>query len=226
MKSEEKGLISGSTLKFIALFTMLIDHAAAASLFPAVTGGTVLYHACRMIGRISFPLFCFLLVEGFIYSHDRFRYWKRLLLFAIFSEIPFDLAFYHQMISFRMQNVFFTLFLGMSALWGIEWLMQKERYQQILIPPLLCAFLAWILRTDYSYFGIFLIVVLYCFRDFPGKRDIIMAASVVLWEPTAILALIPIHLYNGKRGLPLKYVFYLFYPAHLLLFWRLRGVIY
>lgn len=225
MKSEEKCLISGSTIKIIAVLTMLIDHIGAASLFPAVAEGTALYHVCRLIGRLSFPLFCFLLVEGFVYSHNRFRYWGRLLLFAVLSEIPFDLAFYHQIVSFRMQNVFFTLFLGMSALWGIEWLMKKERYQQIFIPPLLCAFLAWLLRTDYSYFGIFLIVVMYCFRELPVKRDIIIAASVVLWEPTAILALLPIHLYNGKRGLSLKYIFYLFYPMHLLLFWCLRGII-
>lgn len=221
MNSERKGLISGSTIKLIAVLTMVIDHVGATALFPAAAKGTELYYVCRLLGRISFPLFCFLLVEGFVYSHDRFRYWRRLLLFAVFSEIPFDLAFYHQIVSFRMQNVFFTLFLGMTALWGMEWLMQKERYRQVFIPPLLCAVLAWLLRTDYSYFGIILIVVMYCFREFPRKRDMIIAFSCVFWEPTAVLALIPIRLYNGKRGLPLKYVFYVFYPAHLLLFWYL-----
>lgn len=224
MKSDGKGLISGSTIKLIALLTMLIDHVGAASLFPAAAKGTELYYACRLIGRMSFPLFCFLLVEGFVHSHDRFRYWRRLLLFAVLSEIPFDLAFYHQIVSFRMQNVFFTLFLGMTALWGMEWLIQKGRYKQVFIPPLLCAVLAWFLRTDYSYFGIILIVVLYCFRELPGKRNIIVAFSCGLWEPAAVLALIPIYLYNGKRGLSLKYVFYVFYPAHLLLFWYLRGI--
>lgn len=226
MKAESRSRISGSTIKMIAVLTMLIDHMGAASLFPAVAKGTALYYACRFIGRIAFPLFCFLLVEGFVHSHDRFRYWKRLLLFAFLSEIPFDLAFYRQIVSFRMQNVFFTLFLGMTALWGMEWLKQRGYYKHIFIPPLLCAVLAWILRTDYDCFGVILIVVMYWFREDSWKRDIIVVFMCTLCEQPAILALIPINLYNGKRGLSLKYVFYWFYPAHLLLFWYLRGIIY
>ena len=124
--------ISGSTLKIIALVTMLTDHIGAAIIEPVLiqkaermhiqwgsysdlilidkTLGTA-YIAMRYIGRIAFPIFCFLLVEGFLHTRNVRRYAFRLFLFALISEIPFDLAFHHQLFCMDYQNVFFTLFI-------------------------------------------------------------------------------------------------------------------
>ena len=105
MKSFEKPGISGFTLKVIAILSMLIDHTGAAVVekailkLPSVTGNADLLafwtrtdQVMRAIGRIAFPIFCFLLVEGFIYTRDVKKYAGRLLLFALLSEFPFDLA--------------------------------------------------------------------------------------------------------------------------------------
>ena len=131
------GKIPGSTLKIIAMVCMLIDHTAAVlfdrilisrGLLDAVnasdggasflsTGNTaVIYYAdmiMRAIGRISFPIFCFLLIEGFMHTHDVKKYALNLGIFALVSEIPFDLAFAGKPFYLDYQNVFFTLFIGL-----------------------------------------------------------------------------------------------------------------
>lgn len=250
VESERKGL-SGSTLKIIAIVTMMIDHVGAAllgryimasgyleiALAGDVNGmiawlqeNSVLYWtfmATRMIGRIAFPIFCFLLIEGFQKTHDVKKYAMRLGLFALISEIPFDLAFNAKILEFTYQNVFFTLFLGLLAIICYDKICQRKwvnnRTGNTAVKLLLCAmalgvfcFLANLLHTDYSAIGVICITVLYAFRK---KKPAMIAAGCVafLWEITAPLAFIPIGFYNGKRGLKLKYVFYLFYPLHLLL---------
>ena len=95
-------------LKMIAITTMLIDHVGAV-LLPQ-------YPILRIIGRIAFPIFCFLLVEGFMHTHDVIRYMTRIGLFALISEIPFDLLFYGRILDGTHQNVFFTLFIGLVML--------------------------------------------------------------------------------------------------------------
>lgn len=91
-------------LKCIAVITMIIDHTGAV-LFPDNM-------TLRYIGRIAFPIFCFLLVEGFFHTRDVRKYMLRLGMFAVISEIPYDLAFRDTVIEFEHQNVFFTLFIG------------------------------------------------------------------------------------------------------------------
>ena len=131
--------ITGSTLKIIAMITMLIDHIGATIVLQLVqrnsdnfdafgnvrmTGMVILYYVLRGIGRLAFPIFIFLLLEGFQYTHNRFLYIGRLLLFAIISEIPFDLAvnlstnsiLKGHVLEFASQNVFFTLAIGMIPL--------------------------------------------------------------------------------------------------------------
>lgn len=96
LKSQE---IAGSALKIIALVTMLIDHIAATLLLELIRdgiGGKALidvYWVMRSVGRMAFPIYCFLLVEGFKYTSDRTKYALRLVCFAAISEIPFDMAF-------------------------------------------------------------------------------------------------------------------------------------
>ncbi len=228
---QTSGCLSGSTLKLIAIITMVIDHFAASIIYhgillPAapISEGTSewtwyqIYNLMRVIGRIAFPIFCFLLVEGFIFTSNRTKYALRLALFSLLSEFPFDLAIFKMPVNWEYQNVFFTLLLGFLVIWGMD----KVKSSSYAIPLQMLLFLAGcvlacILKTDYDYKGILLITVLYLFRSNRSMQTLAGCISL-LWEPEACLAFIPLHLYNGKRGLSLKYVFYLFYPMHLLIF--------
>ena len=246
-----KGGVSGSTLKIIAITTMLIDHVGAALLgrflmargyMDAALSGNLAdlmqwfeenaalyltYTAARMIGRIAFPIFCFLLIEGFQKTHDVKKYALRLGIFALISEIPFDLAFNARILEFSYQNVFFTLFLGLLAMiaydriWKAQFFSGKAPNLAVklflsAVALLVCCGLAEALKTDYAAIGVLCITVMYAFRK--KKAAQIAAGCVVfLWEVTAPLAFLPIGFYNGKRGLKMKYFFYLFYPLHLLL---------
>lgn len=235
--------LSGSTLKLIGICTMLIDHVAAVLLVRLIldgywgmvyAGGTqtikewlqdhVLlhygYYAMRAIGRIAFPIFIFLLIEGFEKTGNRWKYAMRLGMFALLSEIPFDLAFRAEVLEFTYQNIFFTLLIGFLAMmlvdaiqkkpWGItgKWILEG-----ICIALAACA--AELLQTDYGAKGIIGIMAMFLFRK--RREQQILAGSIAfLWELPAPLAFIPISHYNGKRGWKLKYVFYAFYPIHLL----------
>lgn len=256
-KIRKKGL-SSSTLKIIAIIAMLIDHIGAVLLtrimmqrglgeiaqmdietqFAWLGANGGLYYFTMLIrltvGRIAFPIFCFLLTEGFTRTRDVRKYAIRLGLFALISEIPFDLATSGVILEFRHQNVFFTLFLGLLVMIGIS-KVEKQSWNKA-VKVILSAVaiiagmaVAGMLRTDYDALGVLLIVALYVFRK--KKSWQIVAGCVVLCIGTpllmgigglfseflAVLAFIFIGLYNGERGLKLKYVFYLFYPVHLLI---------
>lgn len=235
--SGKKFGITGSTLKLIAIISMLIDHIGAAiyerylwsnsyflthETWMGLTENQLylLDMVHRSIGRIAFPIFCFLLVEGFLHTRDRWKYGGRLFAFALISEIPFDLAFQGQILELSYQNVFFTLFCGFVGIWAYEvWGVRLSGKPGLsLLPwgalPLSMA-AAYLIRCDYSYFGVFFIFLMYLCRGKNALRNI--AGSIaVAWELPAPLAFIPIQLYNGQRGWKLKYLFYLFYPVHLL----------
>lgn len=250
---EEKKGIAGSTIKIIAIVSMLIDHIGAGILGRFImTSGYVnmalsgdmnevmqwivengvifyTYSAMRMIGRLGFPIFCFLLVEGFQRTHDVKKYALRLGLFALISEIPFDLCFSGKVLEFGYQNVFFTLFLGLLTMIAFDWIGKKEwvageglnKVVKVVFSVVALAVgagVAHFLKTDYAATGVLCIMALYIFRK---KKPLQIAAGCVafLWEVTAPLAFIPIGFYNGKRGLKIKYFFYAFYPVHLLLIW-------
>lgn len=228
--------ISGSTLKIIAIITMLIDHTAAVIVLfgPWMSNPELaksaknIYYIMRYIGRIAFPIFCFLLVEGFIHTSNIKNYAKRLFIFSLISEIPFDLAIYKR-VGFEHQNVFFTLFIGLMVIWGIKYIGEKyegssKRKLYEILTVLIGVFIAEILKTDYSGFGVFFIVIMYYFHNNIMLRNII-GAIAISWELTAPIAFIPITFYNGKRGLSLKYVFYLFYPVHLFVLYLIAGII-
>lgn len=250
---EEKKGITGSTIKIIAIVSMLIDHIGAGILGRLIITSGYLnmalsgdmnevmewmmengiifytYSAMRMIGRLGFPIFCFLLVEGFQRTHDVKKYALRLGLFALISEIPFDLCFSGKVLEFGYQNVFFTLFLGLLTMIAFDWIAKKEwvageglnKVVKVVFSVVALAVgagVAHFLKTDYAAKGVLCIMALYIFRK---KKPLQIAAGCVafLWEVTAPLAFIPIGFYNGKRGLKLKYFFYAFYPVHLLLIW-------
>lgn len=240
MTSEKKWrCLSGSTLKLIALAVMAVDHFAASILYynillpaaplsPDMPQWKIyrLYEAMRFVGRIAWPVFAFLMVEGFFYTSSRKRYASRLLLFALLSEIPFDLALGDGIWDFSHQNIFFTLLIGFCVLWVMEQMKTLPGFLFFQTAAVVAGcWIAFVLQTDYDWRGVILIVVLYLFRS---NRLLMTAAGCVclLWEAPACLAFLPINLYNGKRGFSMKYFFYLFYPAHLLFLGILRYLVF
>ena len=221
----KKRTYHGEDLKLWAMWSMLIDHAGAVlientSLYQ-ITGFRMLAVACRLIGRISFPLICFLLIEGCCHTEDRRKYLMRMGCFALISEIPFDLAFFGKL-DLQRQNVFFTLFTGILLLYALEKAETLEHSPLIRSFMMAAAILAGCAaatagRFDYSYMGILLIAALYLFRK-DRKKQCIAGAVLSLYELTAALAFILVGKYNGEKGdgrLPRNW-FYIFYPLHLL----------
>lgn len=220
--------LSGSALKCIAIITMFIDHIGAAVLARLLIAGTdseFLYPAyvtTRTIGRIAFPIFCFLLVEGFEHTGNRKKYALRLFAFALISEVPFDLAFSSSVIEFSYQNVFFTLFIGFMTMTAFRAVEEKTEWHPIARGAALAVILfagmgiAYLIRTDYDAKGVLCIMALYVFRKMRGPQILAGCLAFCWWELEALVAFIPIAFYNEKRGWNIKYIFYVFYPLHLL----------
>ena len=222
--------VSGSSLKLLACAAMAADHACKVFLNPA---SPVFLIVSGLIGRIAFPLFAFLLVEGFLHTRSRCRYAMNLLLFAVLSEVPFDLALYGKPFFWQHQNTLFTLFLALLMLILLETASAKlsSRYAQIgakILILMAFALAAWMLRTDYDALGVGAVAALYLLWGWgimaPSMGCLILNLASFS-NAGAFLSLLPIACYNGKRGLKLKYAFYLFYPLHLLALWGLARLI-
>lgn len=242
--AEKRGL-DGAALKRIAALSMLIDHIGLVLLYHGwmsangrSAAAVALYNVLRSFGRLAFPLFCFLLTEGFVHTRSRARYLLRLLVFALLSELPCDLAANGAALEFGHQNVFFTHALGLLAVWA--WDAAEKQPRQLAGAALAvvgaggCMAAARLLKTDYGAFGVLLILVMYALRDRALWRDLgaalVLAAMVLLggsWkiEYFALLALPLLHLYNGERGRQSRIFFYVFYPGHLLLLYGLQRLL-
>lgn len=231
----KKPELSGSTLKIIALVTMLIDHIGAVIVqrtmnMPGFDHDfwSSLYWPLRNIGRLAFPIFCFLLVEGFVHTSDIKKYLRRMLIFAVISEIPFNLGVTGDLFNLNYQNVFWELALGIAALMCMKKIEEKSgNYMMQVILRLSViggfALIAEVLNLDYGMYGIISIVALYVFRQNKISQLLVGAISFC-WEQVAPLAFLIIAFYNGKRGRNIKYVFYAFYPAHLLILYIIARI--
>lgn len=214
-------------LKICALLTMFIDHIGAVLIENTYVYQDVRFHmlgvCLRLIGRIAFPIFAFLLTEGFLHTSNRRKYIGRMLFFAVISEIPFDLAVFGKA-SFSHQNVYFTLAIGLLVMSGMEkWERCRAGYLCVIAAG--CA-TATILRTDYSYMGILLIAVFYALRENHRKRCTV-GGILFSYEVTSIFAFLMIYRYSGEKGetkLP-RLFFYGFYPAHLLALWFVKNML-
>lgn len=206
--------LSGSGLKVIAVLSMVIDHCA----FYFMETGTPLYEAMRCFGRIAFPVFAFLIAEGYAYSKDRTWYFIKLLAFAFISEIPWYLLNGAD----GTHNVMFTLALGVLAIGGFDKL--KERKPLCIIAILVVMAYAHWIGADYEWRGILMIVLFYIFRQ-NRACQLLLAFPLMMYYGImgAFLACIVLLAYDGTRGFAkgriAKYGFYLFYPLHLLVIW-------
>ena len=190
--------VKGSTLKWIAIVTMFIDHLAAVVLMPA--------------WGIAGPL--------------RLADLRNLLLLAVVSEIPFDLCISGRAVYGVHQSTICTLVLGFLACWGMDWLEDHTTptYLPIKKSALLGVLmvLAWLFKTDYAAFGVVLIVLLYILRSNRTEQCLLGGIVCLFGETAAALAFLPIYLYNRERGKQLKLLFYAFYPIHLLVLYFTR----
>ena len=227
---EKYRFISGSAMNVLAVTCMLIDHIAYSllasnpiPLFTVFGKQITLYYLMRFIGRLAFPIYAFLIVEGARYTRSRIRYGVSLLAFALLSEIPWDLNHFGVLWRASSQNVFFTLFLGFVCIWFYEDLREKRVLQIVAILTVLIASL--LLHADYGITGVCFILLLYALREHELLRDAV-GVGVLSSTWMAGLAFIPLAFYNGKRGFikgpVFKYAFYLFYPVHLLILYFIK----
>lgn len=220
---------SRADLKWIAAGSMVLDHIGCV-LVSAQTA-PVLYYLLRILGRISFPCICFMLVEGIQYTKDRKRYLLRLLVFALLSEIPFDLAINRKIVCLGSQNVLFTLAIGMIVVVAIEKIYRTmEKFQIFFCFLVMVAgiLLAYILHTDYSYWGVVLILTFYYgkyrWQKWRIGAVIFLCAIHGGMEVFAALALFFTENYDPKRaGKIPKRFFYWFYSLHLLVLSAIRA---
>lgn len=207
--------MTSAVLQVVAILTMAIDHIGF-MFFPEVL-------IFRMIGRISFPLFVFLLVEGYVHTRDRVSYFCRLLLFSVISEFAYELFSQGNVTGPYNQNVMFELSLIFVVLWLVDKGVEKSEFLFMLIGFL--TLFAELLGFMYGAYGLLLGLCFYIFRN---KRWAVMLSVLVLtvvycvfhgsiFEFWAILSVIFIYFYNGERGRRMPRLLpYVFYPGHLL----------
>lgn len=214
--------MTNTRLKWIAIMTMLIDHMGV-NFFQDMM-------IFRYIGRLSFPIFAFLVTEGVLHTRNVKKYILRLIVFGIVSEIPYDLMRSGKLIDFSHQNIFFTLALGVIAIEGYKYIDKiKPHFTFVFVYAL--AFLAEFLRLDYGMFGILIIFfisygktlnarALYLvFINFLYALALFMVSPAAFYQIIGCLSAILIVMYNGEKGKGVKYLFYGIYPVHLLIFY-------
>ena len=210
---------------------MLSDHLAkfyfprfswANAIWFTIAGKEIsLLQLMLLFGRFAFPIFVFLLVEGFENTRNRKRYGISLFILALLSEIPFNLMSGNSL-QFEKQNVMFTLLLGFLAMWSLEYFKDKPLVSLLLL--ILMFLVSRYLKADYRSAGFIFILLMYGLRR---ERVIQCVAAPVLlpMKLMVFLSLLLTYLYNGKRGFIktafLKYCFYAFYPVHMLLIYFL-----
>lgn len=224
---EKVRILSGSMLKLIAVVTMIIDHVAShlidrsQILFSVIGYDISLYGLMRGIGRWAFPLFVFLMIEGFLHTRNRIRYGISLGIFALISEIPWNLA-HSGTWFFGGQNVFFTLLFGYLGLCVLEYLKKQPVLQFASIIAL--AVFTIFFHTDFAPHGFAFIILLYLVREHEVARSM---TGLILNNPWWVMpSFVIMSLYNGKRGfikgVVMKYAFYAIYPLHLLVIYFIK----
>jgi hypothetical protein len=220
-------------LKLLAICLMIIDHIGA-YLLPEVT-------ILRIIGRLSFPLFAWLIANGAYHSRNLPRYALRLFMFALASQAPFALINNLTGSPFSTLNIFFTLAIGLGL---IMLLHELHRMGLRLLVLLITAVIAQVIGAEYGAAGVLSIVAFYytfrwswtgifltqfavfvLFFTLPLLYSALANGNsplniVALWQPVAASSALIVTQYNGRKGASLKYLFYIFYPLHLLiLYW-------
>ena len=204
---------SGSALKVIALVSMTLDHIAYYLMDKSIA-----YDAMRTVGRMAFPIFAFLLVEGYVHTRSVRKYALSLFIFALVSEIPWWLLNHD-----NTHNVFFTLLLGLVAIEGLSNIGKKFLPCCVLIVTV-CGIAMW-LHVDYEYSGILLVCTFFVFRKHNVMKCLLASLFMYQYDVIGVCMGLAVNLcYNGQQGFIkeqyMKYLFYTYYPLHLLIFMK------
>lgn len=234
--------MSAFILKIIALITMTCDHIS----YVLFKGFSFLNY----IGRVAFPIFAFQITEGYIHTKNIKRYFLRLFLFALISQVPFYLFISMFTTHFEL-NVFFTLLLGLASIYLFD-IFYKLEYKEKFIHyinilfGLICvasfAIISSVFHCDYGYYGVLIIFIFHIFKKHKIFMNLGFILATVIYYSNGLLyslrplmylniiictciSLIFINLYNGKKGKDTKLFLYLFYPIHLLIIYALHFVL-
>lgn len=230
--------LSAATLHILAMAFMLMDHLWA-TLLPAQEWLTC-------VGRIAFPIFAFMAVEGYFHTHNLKKYLLRMLIFAVISEVPFDLMYGGTWFYPVHQNVIWTLMMGLAGIHLMETVRKKKSTFVYILVSAIVVILGGLLGTlsmvDYYGIGVLTVFIFYFFRGrkwwcLLGQMLALYWVNVELLgglmypirlfgmefelcqQGLALLALLPIWLYRGRQGYhskPFQYFCYAFYPIHML----------
>ena len=249
-----KGL-TAYQLKIIAIIAMAINHLAHIVVLLPIDKGVMntILIPMNMVGKLTIPIMCFFVAEGYYHTHDLKKYLLRMFIFAAISQIPFYLFennlptdFTGFIAGFLHFNVIFSLAMGLLAL--TIW--KSERLHSFL-KILLVAVVTYLTKnSDWRIFAVLWILVFAAFRgDFkkqaaafiilaavrvfiyyiePGLNpafSVVLSIKTVILQSGTVLALIPLYFYNGQLGRKTKYGFYIFYPAHLLVLAAIKFII-
>ncbi len=228
---EKIKILDATTLKIIAIISMTIDHT-----------GLIFFHNnyfMRSIGRIAMPIFSFFISEGFIKTKNKQKYLARLGIFALISEIPFDFAFFGR-IYLGHQNIMFTFFISVLSLMLFEIIRGKPEKTETVYNTsgtMLGIFVvgafgyaATMLKTDYGLLAVISVFLFYWFHNSKQWiRSLSGSAFLILLQHRSYnifagLGFFPLTMYNGKKGKGLKWLFYIFYPGHLLILFLIKNI--
>ena len=164
-------IFSGAKLKYIAFASMLIDHFNKAIIYPNLDGGMLnrISDLFDILGRIAFPIFIFLLIEGYFHTRNKWKYLGTLLLFGIISEVPFDMCTSAVFFEPNWNNIMFTLSFVLAIIWIIDVLKEKLNKPlwyvvSILIVAVMC-FVAMNLGLDYEHHAVLIGYFMYIFKE-------------------------------------------------------------
>ena len=235
--------LSCNMLKLIACVFMLIDHVGFGiirnymlvhqmDMMPdKFTRYQNAYDICNGIGRLAFPIFAFFLVEGFFHTRNVYKYAARLLVFAVISELPFDLGLFGVAAKWDHQNILLSFFIALLMLIIIRYIESNTMGLSagVVWFACICAVIAFCelsvyIHTDYSWKCMLLVAVLYFMRS-TGKLQLLGGAAASCWEKYAPASFLLLYFYDPEVRPKYKYAFYIFYPLHLIIIYLIAKLV-
>jgi hypothetical protein len=213
--------LSSAQLHIIAMSFMLIDH--------AMKSVVLVDSWIFLLGRLAFPIFAFMVAEGYYHTHDVRKYAGRMLIFAIISEVPYDLLWTGQPFEFADQNVIWTFFIALICMYTIDVVKSKRKKGLSIIASIGITIIGFVvgmlMAVDYGGTGVLMVLLFYFLRDNTWKDRVIQLVAMAFlniqvlgtsgniidiniggstmefpMQGFAVLALIPIWLYHGRQG--------------------------
>lgn len=220
--------LDASMLKIFAMLFMVVDHIGAI-IYPELMW-------IRILGRVSFPIFAFFVAEGYVHTRNPLKYMLRMAVFAVITEPIFDYAFFGRL-NMEHQNVMFTFLLALAGLYfkdkieNVKCDTFKEMYKNIAgyIVVLAFSLISEYSSTDYGCYGVMLVYIYYILHNSFLNKHILSSVLQIFGgtgiQQYSVVSTIPLMMYNGKRGIGMKYLFYAFYPVHLLVLHIIAGIL-